>query len=304
MGLEFDPSSESCLICSSTNLNHFGAKAFDSDFPEVVKIVECEDCAFAWQYPIARTESDSVEFFDTRYELQGAHGSSYFDPARKREIASVEFSFVSELLTDGNSLLDIGAGAGVFAKIASSQNFSVTAVDPALDPSLFEKEDGITGVRGTTNDLPEGRLFDVVTMWDVIEHMSRPIDAIRDAQQRLKKGGWLVIETGNYKSVERIRGGTDHWIYQLDHRWYFSPESISRVLSSLGFSEVVHCQRKLRPGWDGSVGFAGPSRSVFLKRIARNPLSIRRQLSEYMELRKARDWPLAGIGIFATAARL
>lgn len=137
-------------------------------------------------------------------------------------------------------------------------------------------------------------MFDVVTLQGVVEHVISPSDLVQKAAAFLADGGWLVVETGNYKSAERVRRGTNHWIYQLDHRWHFSLESMRKVLSEAGFSEFIFSEKVLRPGWKGSVGYSGPSEKGLLKQIRRDPLGFSRYMSTYFALTKSKKVGNAG----------
>jgi hypothetical protein len=172
-----------------------------------------------------------------------------------------------------------------------------------MDSERLAGHDNIRAIRATTDALADDDQFDVVTMWDVIEHMTSPVHAIVDARNRIKEGGWLVVETGNYKSADRVRGGTKHWIYQLDHRWYFSPDSMVSILTKLGFSKFVHARKTLRPGWAGQADYPGPSYVHLLKSIVKNPFKASTHFAAFRELSLAAAWPMAGIGIFAVAAQ-
>jgi len=301
--LEFKPQGQQCLVCGSERLRSFKAQAADAESPSLINVMECESCVFAWQYPLGRDEQQSLQFFETAYADEGQTISDYFSPDLKREIAELEHEFLAGLPVGHETLLDIGAGTGTFAEVAAEHAWNVTAVDPALDIERIRSNPMIKAVKGTTEQIARGELFDVVTMWDVIEHTTNPLDQIADARQYLKEGGWLVIETGNYKSASRVMGGTSHWMYQLDHRWYFSPESLEQLLREAGFSEFIFSERVLRPGWHGRVDYAGPTPASLLKSAVKDPLHLRMHLSRYSWLKRAAAWQMPGIGIFALAAR-
>lgn len=301
--IEFEPQGKKCLICGADRLRKFKTQAFDAASPAFVNIVECKNCMFAWQYPLGRNEQQSVQFFEAAYADEGQKPSKYFNPNYKREIAQLEYEFLSGLPVKNRVLLDIGAGSGIFAEVAAEHDWNVTAVDPALDIERIRNNPMIKAVKGTTEQLLNGEVFDVVTMWDVIEHTTNPLEHISTAKQYLKEGGWLVIETGNYKSAYRVSGGTSQWMYQLEHRWYFSPESIKYLLKETGFSEFVFSDKVLRPGWNGSVDYAGPSRVRLLKSIVKDPFHLPMHLSKYFHLTEAKGWERSGIGIFTIAAR-
>lgn len=297
------PKSDHCCICGSSSLRRFRARAFDAKAWTEISLVECRSCVFAWQYPFVRSEQESAAWFDDAYDGRNGAPSDYFSDEGKREIARLELAFVDSLPGVRGTLLDVGAGSGVFAALAAESGWTVTALDPALDPRRVANGGGITAVRGTIDDLPRDSTFDVVTMWDVIEHATSPRELLEQAAERLQPDGWIVVETGNYKSVARVAGGNDHWIYQLDHRWYFSPDSLRALLEDLGFGELVLADRVLRPGWQGKTRYAGPSRRRLLGSILRDPLRAKARWAEHRELRTASRWPAAGLEIFAIAAR-
>jgi SAM-dependent methyltransferase len=301
---EIDPTVQSCPMCESPELRLFDAVASDVEGYSSVHIVECGRCHFAWQYPLGRTMTETVEHFDRNYRAEGKRLSEYFDPERKTDIARFEVDFLSQLALPGKRLLDIGAGAGIFAKVAAERGFSVTALDPALELERISGLPNLQGVRGTMSDLPPDELFDVITMWDVIEHLVTPLAIIDEAKKRLRTGGWLVLETGNYKSADRVQDGARHWMYQLDHRWYFSPESMEKILLDRGFSEVVHADRVLRPGWGGEAHFRGPSRMHFVRELLAHPTRAFTAFSTFSAMKRASGWPRAGVGIFTLAARV
>ena len=299
----FDERSKTCLICGSDRLRSFRAKAFDASIGPYVNIVECRDCVFAWQHPLGRTEEQSVAFFEAAYKDNSKMRIEYFKESHKRDIAQLEIDFVASLLGRKGTLLDIGAGSGIFAEVATENNWDVTALDPAIDVDRLKNNPRIRAIRGRAEEIPEGELFDVVTLWDVIEHTTTPIELIDSAKRHLKEGGCLIIETGNYKSANRVNGGKSHWMYQNDHRWYFSPESMQHLLADSGFSNFVFCDKVLRPGWEGDVAYVGPSKAMLLKSIIKAPWRLPMHVSTHRRLTKAKEWDRAGIGIFTIAAR-
>ena len=300
---ELDEKSAICPMCESSAIKAFEAPAHDGALADRVKIRECNNCHFAWQFPRGRTVFESSAWFEKSYEDKNHAQSDYFNENRKREISRLEVEFLFSLKTSGQSLLDLGAGAGIFAEVAAENGWTVTAVDPAIDERRFKNSSSINFINGSIDNVPRGKLFDVITLWDVIEHVDNPVELITRTKPYLEKGGLLIIETGNYKSADRVSVGVGHWIYQLDHRWYFSPSSIVKLLLDCGFENIRICDKVLRPGWNGSASYAGPSRTHLIKSIAKNPFSLVMEVSKHKMLVKAKSWEHAGIGIFAVAAR-
>jgi len=300
---EFYEQDNNCILCGSDQLHTFKAEAFDSKKPSLINIRECKDCFFAWQTHISRSKEESIKYFEDAYSDKGEQKSKYFDTNVKQKIGQLEFNFIDKLPIEEKTLLDIGAGDGMFAKIAANRNWNVTSVDPAIDEHKFHNSTTIKTIKGTVDDIPNTELFDVVTMWDVIEHVVDPIELIDKVKLHIKKGGWLIIETGNYKSVDRLNGGFSHWMYQHDHRWYFSPDSIEKLLINSNFSIFSTHNKVLRPNWNSPSNYLGPSKLQLFKSIIKDPIHLARHLSKYLLLIKSKKWEYSNLSIFTIAAR-
>lgn len=260
-------------------------------------------CQFAWQFPLLRTESDSKNFFLSAYNQYNTSTTSYFNPKHKHLISQLEYNFVTSISSSPGKLLDIGAGAGIFAQIATRNGWNVTAIDPALTIENSKESKNPRFICGSLADLDQTDIFDVITLWDVIEHSTDPLALLQEAYAHLRTGGWLIVETGNYKSADRVNGGLGHWMYQLDHRWYFSPESAGNLLTSIGMTNCTICPTVLRPDWYGNPEFPGPSRFHLIEDILKEPLRSIQLIQRHTNLRKASKWKYAGLGIFAIAAK-
>jgi len=300
---DFDAQGSRCPNCGSRRMTQFQATASDSASPDIVNITECDSCGFAWQYPLARSSEQSVQYFEAAYLDAGRSQSDYFDPDNKRQIAELELEFVESLVPAKGTILDIGAGAGIFAEVAARHGWLATALDPALEITNPRPNGPVRFIKGTTSDVPEGTTFDVVTMWDVIEHVTNPLETLKAATRLVSSDGWLILETGNYRSADRVQGGLDYWIYQLDHRWYFSPDSLANLLRSVGYTNVVFAKRAHRPNWNGSPQYPGLSPRALLKEILRRPFRMKGHVTKYLKLMEAREWAMSGIPIFTVAAK-
>lgn len=301
-GVTWKPSDARCGVCGATQLAGFQAFAHDAPAGSMVRLMECQRCQFAWQFPFSRSARESSDIFSAAYVEGGGVASTYFDPAWRKQVAEIELEYMESLPLSGGHLLDVGGGDGTFALAAAQRGWAVTAVDPAIQPSRLAYP-GLTVVRGTTEALPDQAIFDVVTLWDVIEHVEDPASLLESVRRRTALGGWLIVETGNYLSAERIRAGLTHWIYQLDHRWYFSPRSLSRLLETTGWQVRGFCPRVLRPGWNGNESYAGPTIRSLVSSCLRSPLRVRNHLLRHEHMKAASKWPQSGLEIICLAAQ-
>ena len=267
-------------------------------------IVECDPCGIAWQWPVAWEVAEGTAFFNENYKNCDALSQSYFEVDQRAAVAKLQMNFVKATCEGPRKLLDIGAGIGVFVKEAALQGWDAVGLDLSHVAAESARSEGITVIQGTIDDMPVGHTFDSITMWDVIEHVDDPLCVVRSAFERLLPGGWLFVETGNYQSASLAATGSDWWLWQADHRWYFSPPSLSALLEGVGFSNLALASTTFRPAFEADRE-PKSSWQRLLKALVRHPLKARHAVSRHFAIQKAWErWPRwAYLPIFAIAAQ-
>lgn len=132
---------------------------------------------------------------------------------------------------DGRKLLDIGAHIGIFVEIANKAGWQATGLEPSRWSVEVARQLGTELIEGTlaTSNLPQD-YFDVVTLWDVIEHLSDPMEEVKQVFRVLKPGGWVVIHTMNIESpFARLMGRKWPWFMEM-HLYYFSTQTLRHLL--------------------------------------------------------------------------
>jgi 2-polyprenyl-3-methyl-5-hydroxy-6-metoxy-1,4-benzoquinol methylase len=145
-------------------------------------------------------------------------------------------------------VLDVGSAAGFFLKAAKDDGWQPFGVEPnAWMVKWGNKKFGLRMKRGTLQDARfKTGFFDAVTMWDVLEHVSDPKATLREANRVLKKGGLLAVNFPNIGSRLARLAGRKWWFLTSVHLYYFTPETLSRMLEETGFEVVLvkrHYQR-------------------------------------------------------------
>ena len=123
------------------------------------------------------------------------------------------------------TVLDVGAGAGLFAEAFLAAGFAVTGVDVNGEALALARRSvpGATFVEGAAEALPfEARSFDIVFMAHVLHEVDDPEQALREAA-RVARGRIVVVEW----PYRREESGPP-----LEHR--ISPDEIGRISSRLG----------------------------------------------------------------------
>ena len=138
----------------------------------------------------------------------------------------------------GGRLLDIGPSQGAFAYLAKQAGFEVTTME--MDPACCRFLERVVGVRVIETDDPALALrsegdYDVITLWQVIEHLPSPWEVLAEAALRLRPGGLLVIATPNPESLQ----------FRLFGRYWFHLDA-PRHLQLIPVSEIVRRGASLR----------------------------------------------------------
>ncbi len=122
---------------------------------------------------------------------------------------------------------------------AKTRGWEPYGVEPApIAAAQAERLVGVPIHRGTLDTVtyPEG-WFDVVTMWDVIEHVQSPSSYVAQVARLLRPGGMFALTTPNIRSLSYILLGRDWWVVGPNgHLFYFSPRTIHKLLSRYGFA--------------------------------------------------------------------
>ncbi len=139
-------------------------------------------------------------------------------------------------------ILEVGCGLGYFLDQAFEEGFDATgvefnkyAVDRLRRKYAFPIISG-----GLENIEPEPACFDAVAMFDVIEHLRTPFDALDRIHDLLSPGGVLVLSTMDSDSfVSRLLGKRlEDFRRTREHLFFFSRKTISQILTEQGF-EVI-----------------------------------------------------------------
>ena len=144
-------------------------------------------------------------------------------------------------LNHGTRLLDVGSGYGFFRKAAEGQGWSSQGIEVSRYAiEVAEKEFGLQTFAGTLEEFAQSQpgQFDVITLFDTIEHVSDPLSLMCEVRALLAPRGMCVVRTPNLAALElRVFGGWYH-SFKLEHLHYFSPESLSWTLEQGGLAPV------------------------------------------------------------------
>ncbi|HCZ15189.1 MAG TPA: hypothetical protein DHV85_11460 [Candidatus Accumulibacter sp.] len=228
-----------CPLCGQVNR----PRPIGARFGMLTSVAECAPCRLAYQTP-RPSEDASRAYMNWRW----SSGDRYVtDSESKRSAAREKLDHVQSVRPAPGRLLDFGAGSGVFVRASLDGGWDAVGVEQSESAIARAKE--YYGV--SLHERIPDECFDVITMWDVVEHLRDPIAVLRQLHDRLTRGGVLFMETGNYENWRRLMEG-DRWgLYLLDHHFYFTPHSLETATTRAGFSsfkvlDVDHSAPSLR----------------------------------------------------------
>ena len=205
-----------------------------SNYVGTETIVKCKSCGLVYVNPrIGREEivDGYAKADESTYVKESKARSATF----KRCMDEIE-----RYHPKSGRILDIGCAAGLFLEVAKKRGWEVFGVEP--NRWLAEWGGKNLGIKISSKPFEEvgfkENFFDVVTLWDVLEHLADPKKALLESAKILKKDGYLVVNYPDIGSWLARLFGRKWWFILSVHLYYFTPTTIRRILEESGF-EVV-----------------------------------------------------------------
>lgn len=148
----------------------------------------------------------------------------------------------------GNRILDIGCGNGEFMNFLKKKGFLPEGIEPSNKAVRIARSRGLTVHQGTLENFikTKNRLFDVVTLLNVLEHVPNPFQLIEGIKKILNCAGILCIRVPNdYSEIQlssqkrmKIKPWWEIIPYHIN---YFNFKSLRQFLEKTGF-DIIHVQ--------------------------------------------------------------
>lgn len=200
-------------------------------------LVTCESCGLTQVGALLDPSDLQVAYADATdddHSKQFDHRRSSFERALQRSV----FPYTSA--DERSPWLDVGTAGGAFVAAARGLDIEATGIEP----SVYVVSQAPSEVRpylrsGFIDDLDPSERFQVISYWDVLEHVADPRAEILTAKKHLAPGGFLVLNLPMIDTVSaRLLGR--RWPFYLDvHLYYFTRDTIDRFLTPLGFEVIA-----------------------------------------------------------------
>lgn len=210
-----------CLICKSTKLKSM------KDY-KIAHLCQCKDCGFVFSQQIPK-EIELVNHYN-QYTR-----NDYLSPLTIKRYNELLDKF--EKYRKKNKLLDVGCGIGYFLEEAQKRGWEVHGTEYTDEAIKICKEKGINMKKGKLNPANYNfEEFDVITSFEVIEHINNPIDELSNFNSLLGKKGLVYITTPNFNSILRYRLKAEYnVICYPEHLSYYTPKTLKKLFTNVGF---------------------------------------------------------------------
>jgi 2-polyprenyl-3-methyl-5-hydroxy-6-metoxy-1,4-benzoquinol methylase len=209
-----------CPLCQSPDVN--GYLSLDG-----IRIASCAACGFMFsQDTLAAAEID-------QFYIDGYHDRRHMDGQRVNASINIQLlrSFCPDL--SGKSLLDVGSGYGFFLDRLRNSGVRRTA---GVELSQAQRQYSVNRLQlethGQLDELSGNDRFDIITIFEVIEHIPAPYEFIQNICEHLLPGGSLIIGTDNFASdvVTALGERFPKWIPH-EHVSFFTPKTLTEMLA-------------------------------------------------------------------------
>jgi 2-polyprenyl-3-methyl-5-hydroxy-6-metoxy-1,4-benzoquinol methylase len=225
-----DTHTYTCPLCGSTNTKSY----FGSDD----RLQKCTVCDVGFLDPaLWITELDSY------YETNPAYAQNGLD-TRKVEVmrhgADALLTIMNKYVRAGSDkkLLDVGSNYGVFLEEAQKRGYVVEGIE--MNTSLVREAQSrsLPVSHGGAMDISNTKQHDVITLIHVLEHIPEVREVVRKIHGALADDGFFFVEVHNIDSYI-ARKHKESWKYvSLEHLYYFTPRTLTKLLQDEGFSVV------------------------------------------------------------------
>lgn len=242
-----------CDLCGSTKL---GLLYKLSGF----NIRQCNECGLVFR-DVILNEQETKRLYGEHYFQDEQKDYFFVNIDYKKKIFASKLRRVEHFYPGKGKLLDIGCAIGTFLLIARESGWEVKGVEVSEFASEYARKnfnlDVLTGELGAQG--LEENYFDVITLWDSVDHTERPQAVLDNVMKLLKPGGLVVVETTMEDSllyrmahhIHNISGGIIRLpasrCHPMHHSTYYSTKTICTAFERCGFSVIAQEHSDLAP---------------------------------------------------------
>ena len=235
-----------CICCGETETStiyKFSELPEYKQIGESKDIVQCKGCSLTYCYP-RNTGESMLDIYESNYwqEYQTQVGELRIDERRQEfeRISEERISYIEEFAAHGK-FLDVGCCRGFLVNAARNRGFEAYGID-------LNEKDIEDGIRDYVIDIEKSFLedyseygFDVITSFNVLEHVSNPLNMLLEKKKRLKKSGLIVVGTHDIECANHKKE-KENWkhIIPNEHLYFFSISTLKKLGEKAGLKMIYY----------------------------------------------------------------
>lgn len=216
----------------------------------------CDHCKHLWIHPLP-TQAELEAFYDSGYFTGDVSKRGYNDYEQDKQPLLQDYEeylslFEGYIHSSPKDLLDVGAATGVFCSVATRRGWHSQGLELSAYAVEQAQAQGRAVVQGSVETFKTEQKFDVVTAWDLVEHLPYPEEFFKACKGFLKESGYVCFSVPKSDSwFARILGRAWTLIAPPQHIHYFTQASITSLLEKHDFT----VERLLYPGKRFSLSY-------------------------------------------------
>jgi hypothetical protein len=272
-----------CPVCGDSNITiTYNGKIRDGAAGKYtgfdVEIYKCERCGLNWHTPF--TEENFYQ--EDIYRNSMGENVTLIDFCQKHDAEILlKLSYTGTGIYRDKLFMDVGAGGGGFADFISGVAKKSLLVEPNQNFRNQLKQKGYEAFKDMSEAVDKyGNRVELLTSWDVIEHVAQPLAFLKQTYTLLGNAGMAFIGTPTeYPILRKLLGATfDSFVFSIQHPWVFSVRSLDILAKKAGFTKVsIKCYQRFgignliawlqtgAPKGDAAYGFISPALDAHYK---------------------------------------
>lgn len=195
--------------------------------------VRCDSCELVREAsrPMATSKVYDSDYYSTE-SSKGGYANYVLDASINKLTFEERLASIEQHLGRKGRLLDVGCALGDFVEVAVEQGWDAEGVEISAYAAAEARSKGLRVYTGVLEDLrlPSGS-YDVITLYDVVEHLTDPVATLREVYRLLSPGGVLHMVTPNVGGLQaRVLGSKWYHYKPGEHIYLFSPTTAREVV--------------------------------------------------------------------------
>ena len=204
-------------------------------------IVRCKICSLIFVNPILDQQKYIKAYKSSEYQkiMKSLGEKSHI--YRVKRFGKERVNFLANYFPKRKiKILDVGCSTGFFLEACKQKGWDCDGLELNPSAAQFGRKRGLNIYEQDLLNYKTQKKYDIITMFDVLEHLSDPKKIILDAKKKLKKNGLIYVYVPNWNCASRIlmKEKNCHFIWPTHHLTYFTPKTLKNFFERLKFNVI------------------------------------------------------------------